>query len=220
MENTLDASQKSAKDSIQYYPSPINGRLKVKWRDGKKVLNTKHTNYSYGILEKVLNHGLNFIPLEEIDSVLLLGMGGGCIINSLKNRYNCHAPITALEIDPVVIDIAEKEFGITESEDLKIITDDAYKYVMETKDNFDLTIIDIFIDLHVPEAFYNSQFWEAMTKLVNLNGFVLFNTGIDLTEDQVNAFLDSLPDCFLYQVMFQVYESNTLIILNKYYEEE
>lgn len=219
MENILDPSHKSAKDSIQYYPSPINGRLKVKWRDGRKVLNTKHTNYSYGILEKVLNYGLDFIPLEDIKSVLILGMGGGCIINSLKNRYTCHAPITAIELDPVVIDIAEEEFGITESEDLKIITGDAYNYVMDTKERFDLTIIDVFIDLHVPEAFYKPAFWEAMTRLVTLNGFVLFNTGIDLTEAQVNTFLDSLPDCFLYQVMFQVYESNTLIILNKYYEE-
>lgn len=217
MENILNAPKKSVKDSIRYYPSTINGRLKVKWRDGKKVLNTKHTNYSYGTLEKVLNYGLDFIPLEDIKSVLLLGMGGGCIINSLRNRYHCNAPITALELDPVVVEIAEKEFGIIESEDLKIIASDAYAYVMESKDKFDLTIIDIFIDLHVPEAFYNLEFWEAMTNLVNLNGFVLFNTGIDLTEDQVNVFLDSVPDCFLYQVMFQVYESNTLIILNKYY---
>ena len=219
MKNSVGASKDAAKDLIYYYPSEINGRLKVKWREGKKVLNTKQTNYSYGTLEKVLNYGLDSIPLENIESVLLLGMGGGCIINSLRSRYNCSAPITALELDPVVIDIAEKEFGITESEGLKIIVGDAYDYTLETKDSFDLTIIDIFIDIYVPEKFYGTEFWEAMAKAVNLTGFVLFNTGIDLTEEQVNAFLDSLPDCFLYQVMFNVYESNTLIILNKFHED-
>lgn len=215
----MGSSKKDVKDLIIYYLSEVNGRLKVKWREGKKVLNTKQTNYSYGTLEKVLNYGLDSIPLENTQSVLLLGMGGGCIINSLRSRYNCHAPITALELDPVVIDIAEKEFGITESADLKIITGDAYDYTLETKDSFDLTIIDIFIDIYVPDKFYSTEFWEAMAKSVNLNGFVLFNTGIDLTEEQVNAFLDKLPDCFLYQVMFNVYESNTLIILNKFHED-
>jgi len=219
VEKTSGDSKKDAKDLIIYYPSEVNGRLKVKWREGKKVLNTKQTNYSYGTLEKVLNYGLDSIPLENIESVLLLGMGGGCIINSLRNRYQCLAPITAIELDPVVIDIAEKEFGITESEDLNIIVGDAYDYTLETKSRFDLTIIDIFIDIYVPDKFYSTKFWEAIAKAVNLNGFVLFNTGIDLTEEQVNAFLDSLPDCFLYQVMFNVYESNTLIILNKFHED-
>lgn len=219
MEKKLGTSKKDAKDLITYYPSEVNGRLQVKWREGKKVLDTKQTNYSYGTLEKVLNYGLDSIPLENIESVLLLGMGGGCIINSLKSRYNCSAPVTAIELDPVVIDIAEKEFGITESADLKIIARDAYDYTLETEDSFDLTIIDIFIDIHVPDKFYSTRFWEALAKAVNLNGFVLFNTGIDLSEEQINSFLDNLPDCFLYQVIFNVYESNTVIILNKFHED-
>lgn len=219
MKNKSEKTQNKSSSSVREYNSSINGLLKVKWENGKKILDTEHTNYSYGSLEDVLNYGLDNIPLENVNSVLLLGMGGGCIIGSLKNRYNCHAPVTAIELDPMLIDIAAKEFGIVESEKLNILEADAYHYIVETKDSFDLVIIDIFIDLLVPEKFYKPEFWDAMKKVVKLNGFVLFNTGIDLTEEQVNDFLDSLPDCFLYQVMFHVYESNTLIILNKYSEE-
>lgn len=219
MKNNSENNQKDTASTERQYHSPINGVLKIRWEEGKKILDTEHTNYSYGSLEDVLNYGLDNIPLDNVQSVLLLGMGGGCIISSLKNRYNCHAPVTAIELDPMLIDIAEKEFGVVESENLSILEADAFQYITNTKDSFDLVIIDIFIDLLVPEEFYNPEFWDAMTNVVNLNGFVLFNTGIDLTEEQVNAFLDSLPDCFLYQVMFQVYESNTLIILNKYSED-
>lgn len=219
MENKTSENQENKEIPVKKFTSPINGFLEVKWVGGKKILDTEHTNYSYGSLEDVLNYGLDFVPLDDVESVLLLGMGGGCIIPSLKNRYNCHAPVTAIELDPMLIDIAAEEFGIKPSEDLQIVQADAYDYVLNTKERFDLTIIDIFIDLHVPEAFYKPEFWEAMTRVVKLNGFVLFNTGIDLTEEQVNDLLDSLPDCFLYQVMFHVYESNTLIILNKYHEE-
>lgn len=218
MEKKSEKNQEDLSHSIREYHSPINGVLKLRWENGKKILDTEHTNYSYGTLEDVLNYGLDSIPLENINSILLLGMGGGCVIGSLKNRYNCHAPITAIEMDPMLITIAEEEFGIVETQDVSILEADAYPYVLETKNSFDLVIIDIFIDLLVPDKFYEASFWDAMTKVVNLNGFVLFNTGIDLSEEQVNTFLDRLPDCFLYQVMFHVYESNTLIILNKYVE--
>lgn len=219
MENKSEKHQKDKATTEREYHSPINGVLKVRWEKGKKILDTEHTNYSYGSLEDVLNYGLDNIPLENVNSVLLLGMGGGCMISSLKNRYNCQAPVTAIELDPMLIDIAEKEFGVVQSKNLSILETDAYQYITETKDSSDLIIIDIFIDLLVPEKFYKPEFWNAMTKVVNLNGFVLFNTGIDLTEEQVNDFLDTLPDCFLYQVMFEVFESNTLIILNKFSEE-
>ena len=219
MENKSEKHQKDKASTEREYHSPINGVLKVRWEKGKKILDTEHTNYSYGSLEDVLNYGLDNIPLENVNSVLLFGMGGGCMISSLKNRYSCHAPVTAIELDPMLIDIAEKEFGVVQSKNLSILETDAYQYITETKDTFDLIIIDIFIDLLVPEKFYKPEFWDAMTKVVNLNGFVLFNTGIDLTEEQVNTFLDTLPDCFLYQVMFEVFESNTLIILNKFSEE-
>jgi len=218
VENRESNNHKISGRVLKEYHSPINGILRLKKLDGKKILNTDHTNYSYGSLEDVLNYGLDFIPLEDIDSVLLLGMGAGCVIGSLKNRYNCHAPITAIEIDPLLIDIASKEFDIKPSKQLEIIQTDAYDYALKTFNSYDLVIIDIFIDLHVPKKFYSDAFWKAISKIITLNGFVLFNTGIDLTEKQVHEFLDRLPDCFLYQVMFHVYESNTLLILNKFHD--
>lgn len=200
------------------YDSPISGKIRVKIIDGKKVVNTDNTNYSYGILEDVLNHGLDQIPLNNINSILVLGMGAGCVIPSLRKRYDCHAPVTAVELDPILIEIADKEYGLKDSEELKVIQGDAYDYVLNTQDKFDLVVIDIFVDLQVPEQFYSNKFWENMERIVNLNGFVVFNTGIDLSEDDVYDFVDGLPDNFLYQVMFEVYESNTVVSLNKFHE--
>lgn len=203
---------------LRTYPSEINELLQIRMKEGKKLLDTQHTNYSYGTLEDVLNFGLDDIPLNNVKSVLLLGMGAGCVIGSLKNRYNVDVPTTAVEIDEVVVEIAAKEFNIVPSDDLKIIIDDAYDYVLNTKDSFDLVVLDIFIDLIVPEKFYSNKFWEAMTKVLNLNGFILFNMGIDLTEEEVIEFKSNLPACFLYQVIYNVYESNTLLIINKFCE--
>lgn len=200
-----------------HFDSPISKNLKVKMIDGKKVLNTQNTNYSYGMLQEVLELGLESIPLDGVNSVLLLGMGVGCVIESLRVKFNNHSPVTAVELDPVVIKLAQKKFNIEAFHDLEVIEDDANVYISKTNKLFDLIIIDVFVDLIVPETFYQAQFWNELDKRLNLNGFALFNAGIDLTPKDIDTFLDQLPDTFLYQVIYNAFESNTVIILNKYH---
>ena len=47
---------------MKIYNSDINNELLVVYEDGKKILNTKNTNYSYGTLVDVLEYGLDTIP--------------------------------------------------------------------------------------------------------------------------------------------------------------
>ncbi len=195
--------------------SPINRSLKIVWQDGKKLLNTKNTNYSYGTLVDVLEYGLDTIYMTHVKSVLLLGMGAGSIIKSLREKYNCPAPVVAVEIDPVVIDIAYDEFNIGEEKQLEIHSIDAWDFVEKCDTKFDLIIIDIFIDLIVPEKFYKLEFWKMIEKITNVNGFVLFNAGIDLEEKLITEFLDRLPDSFIYQLNLDVLNSNVVIITQK-----
>jgi len=214
LENCNSKKEKSSRYPL-YFNSPINQKLKVKWEDGRKVLNTLNTNYSYGILEDVLNYGLDAIPLKNKEKVLVLGMGAGSVIKSLRKRYQSKAYIKAVELDPVVIKLAAKKFNIIPSSDLEIIEKDAYKFIAKSKKTYDLIIVDIFIDLEVPKEFYSSTFWKEVEKRIRIGGFVLFNAGIDLTEEEIDQFLERLPANLIYQVIYNVFESNTLIILNK-----
>ncbi len=192
-----------------------NRKLKLVLKDGKKLLNTKNTNYSYGSLVKVLEYGLDRIPFTGISSILLLGMGGGSIIKSLRKKYNCQAPITAVEIDQVVINIARNEFGIAANDKLKIHCMDAWDFVTQCNAQFDLIIVDIFIDLHVPSKFYKTEFWKMLGKNLNKNAFILFNAGIDMSEEEVQEFVDDLPEKYIYQKNFYILKTNTLIIMQK-----
>lgn len=110
---------------IKIFESEVNRRLKVVWQDGKKLLNTKNTNYSYGTLVDVLEHGLDTIPISKVSSVLLLGMGAGSIIKSLRTKYDSNAPVTAVELDSVVIKLAHKKFNIEHIENVDIHNMDA-----------------------------------------------------------------------------------------------
>ncbi len=200
---------------IKVYKSDINGKLKIILSDGKKLLNTPNTNYSYGTLVDVLEYGLDLIPVSNAKSILLLGMGGGSIIGSLREKYNYNGHITAVELDPLVVDIAKKEFDVDSDEMLDIICIDAWDYAEKYDDTFDLIIIDIFIDITVPKKFYDPKFWQMLEKNVNTNGFVLFNAGIDMTEEEVREFVSTLPDNFIYQKNFNVLVTNTVVIMQK-----
>lgn len=202
------------------FDSEVSGELLIKWIKGKKVLNTKNTNYSYGGLEDVLNQGLEHIPLEEVNSILVLGMGGGCVVDSLRNKYKYQGPITGVELDPVVIQLANDEFDLQKDKLVEVIQADAEKFVAESTRTFDLVIVDIFIDLKVPEQFYSKRFWKNVEACVNDNGFALFNAGINLDQETVNEFLNQIPISFAYQVRPKLQFSNTVINLHKKYGKQ
>lgn len=197
------------------FSSEVNEQLEVCWEDGRKVLNTKGTNYSYGGLQEVLNRGLGRIPLDHIQSVLVLGMGGGSVVDSLRNTFNYKGPILGIEIDPVVIKIAKKEFGILEDENVQILQADAEVFIAITQDKFDLVIVDIYIDTEVPEVFYSTEFWNNLDSNVSDHGFIIFNAGIDLHDDDLEDFLNRIPPSFVYQIKLRVLISNTVLILQK-----
>ncbi|WP_010253809.1 spermidine synthase [Myroides injenensis] len=169
-------------------PSKVNTRLDVIWNKGKLELDTKHTNYSYGNLEKVLKNGLQFIGFEKIksmDKVLVLGLGAGSIINILRTDIKFTGHITSVELDPTIIYIGEKYFKLNAfNEHHDIYQMDAFEYVLCCQDNFDLIIIDIFQDFKMPSFLFEDYFVNHLKKLLNVNGFILFNTIVLNTNEE------------------------------------
>src|SRR5690606_23986478 len=139
------------------FPTKYSGILEVTWLNGKKVLDSKNANYSYGSLEKVLDIGLSYCRAERTSQVLILGLGGGSILDLLRNKYNFTGKITAVELYPAVIDIAKDQFNIERHATLEIVCQDAYEFVKHPPSKYGLVIIDIFIDVAVPPQFFSSE---------------------------------------------------------------
>jgi len=196
--------------------SKINGTLEITWMNGKKVLDSETANYSYGSLQRILDYGLSKIYFDSKSSVLLLGMGGGSVIDTLRNRYKHIGHITAVEIDPIIIQLAKDEFDITENKELSIISDDALDFVSNCKNSFDLIIIDLFIDLKVPIEFYQISFWDQLTKLIKPKGNLLFNAGIQLNDDSdIQLLITNYSKKIEFQLHSNVHGTNTLLIGRK-----
>ena len=192
-----------------------SGELEITWYNGKKHLNSKNANYSYGYLQRILKFGIDQIDLSKVNSILVLGMGGGSVIETLRNDFKYTNRITAVEIDPVIIDIAEHEFGIIENKNLKIHCTDAFEFIKANTIVFDLIIVDLYIDLNVPDQFLSIEFWEAIVKAKSSKGFIIFNasvgkTGTTSNLENVTSFLSS--KVFKISVHQNVNTTNTIII--------
>jgi spermidine synthase len=160
-------------------PSKTSKNLEVTWNNGYLVLDSKNTNYSFGSLQRALKKGLKYIGYERIrnfKSILVLGVAGGSVIETLKKEVKFDGKITGVEIDAIVVDIANKYFGLNKYDNLEIVIDDAFEFVLKTKDTYDLIIIDIFQDTTMPNFLFEDFFINRINFLLNVNGFILFNT--------------------------------------------
>lgn len=159
--------------------SSVSNSIEVTWNNGELVIDSKNTNYSYGSLQRILKKGLKYIGYERIrkfEKVLVLGVAGGSVIKTLVDDIKFSGKIIGVELDPEIIEIANTYFKINEIKNLEIVIEDAFEFVLKSKDNFDLIIIDVFQDTSMPSFLFEPHFTQRVNKLLNTNGFILFNT--------------------------------------------
>lgn len=81
-------------------------------------------------------------PLKRI---LVLGFGGGTVVRQMRH-FLPEAHITAVEIDPMMIDLAHT-YMATDSLRAQIILGDGYAYAAQSAPIFDVVLDDIFVGL-------------------------------------------------------------------------
>ncbi len=195
------------------YTSHFNGKLKINWSGSRKLLDSSNANYSYGALQEVMDRGLAEVRADRAAPVLLLGTGGGSVIPLLRKKYGYYEKITAVEIDPVIINIARSEFNIDKHQPLELICADAEEYVKSPGEKYGLIIIDLFLDLLVPEQFFSVAFWKNITHLLHRDGKVLFNAGVNSAHlEQITRLLDNETLDIVFLKKEKVNGSNTLLL--------
>lgn len=194
--------------------SDYSGTVEITWYNGKKQLNTKNANYSYGSLQKILKTGLQKIDLSQCKNILLLGLGGGSVLKTLRNDFKYDNNIIAIDIDPVIISIAQEEFNITNDEKLTILCADALEFIMQNDKRFDLIIIDLFVDTEIPDSFYSHSFWRQIIKATINKGSILFNASLhDYDDKKLTSIIKLLnKNNFNIEKLDRVNKTNTLII--------
>ena len=195
--------------------------IEVTWANGELVLDSENTNYSYGSLQRILRYGLRNIGYNVIlnmDHILLLGVAGGSVVKTLVNEIEYKGKITGVEIDSDMIQIANEYFNLNQIKQLEVIIDDAFEFVLKTKHQYNLIIIDIFEDTKMPNFLFERFFSERICSLLKDHGFVLFNTMIldeahNVRNRKYIAEINS--KLFTSKMLPRIEDHNELIIIEK-----
>jgi spermidine synthase len=201
--------------------STLSKTIEVTWANGELVLDSENTNYSYGSLQRILRKGLKHFGFERIakmDNALVLGVAGGSVIKTLVDEIHFKGQITGVDIDADIIKIANEYFKLNEIKNLNIIIDDAFEFVLKTKDRYDLIIIDIFQDTTMPNFLFEKFFINRICFLLKNKGVVLFNTMCLTAGDNFrnqNFIKDFNDENFKIQSIPRIELHNELIIIEK-----
>lgn len=199
--------------------SNISKSLEVTLYNGKTLLNTKNTNYSYGSLQTVLKKGLLTIGKSEIsrmDTILVLGVAGGSVIKTLITDFEFTKSITGVELDAEIIEIANAYFDLDKVTNFKCIIDDAEQFVATNKDLYDLIIIDIFKDTEMPEFLFQESFISNIKQRLHKKGYIIFNMMIlDASKkDKIEQYLKCFEEeNYTKKALKNVQRYNDLIII-------
>lgn len=195
-----------------------NGIMELTFFNGRKVLNSKNANYSFGPAQRIMETGLSKVELKNVSTLLLLGLGGGGVISLLRKNHDFKGKIVAVELDQKIIEIARDEFFISSSDNLIIENCDAYEFVNNCNSRFDLIIVDLFIDNKVPEKFYTEEFCHHLSRIMATRCSIIFNLGLYHIDEEnranVLAYFNNIKE--LSASHFEkVSGTNSLLIVNK-----
>ena len=201
--------------------SELSQTLELTLINGELVLDSKNTNYSYGSLQRILRHGLKKIGYSKIvtmQEILILGVAGGSVIKTLVNEIKCKGHITGIELDEKVIELANNYFQLNTIQNLKILQGDAFEFVLRTKKQYDLIIVDVFQDTVMPTFLFESYFQDRLYSILNNKGYLLFNTMLlnetdDLRNKKYIKHFESKEG--ILQIIPRIEDHNELIVFQK-----
>lgn len=144
-----------------------NGRLYT-----ESIYNTKDERDLPVIYTRYMTAGL--IYPKNVNSILEIGSGGARTAWYL-HLYMPRVPITSVELDPVVAELAQKYFGIRNEPNFRVATRDGRLFLRETEQRYDVILIDAYRGPFVPFHLLTQEFYQTVKAHLNEGGVVVQN---------------------------------------------
>jgi spermidine synthase len=125
----------------------------------------------------------SYLLRPQQQDVLIIGLGGGGMIHFLR-RTDSGVSIDAVEIDPLVVEVADKFFGVRTGEKVRVITADGLKFIAEPKETkaYDVIYLDAFLkpsaetdETGAPLALRTQEFYKQIQSKLKPGGLAAFN---------------------------------------------
>ena len=97
----------------------------------------------------------------KLVSILEIGLGGG-LTSSYLHHYLPDMQITSVELDPLVFALARKYFGLKDGGNFKVVTKDGRLFLADTKEKYDIILIDAYRAPFVPFHLLTKEFYQIV----------------------------------------------------------
>lgn len=159
--------------------SPLHRNLKVILSNGRLRLEAEQAVYSFEDKYNVFFspfREMNF-EKEQFKSVLVLGFGIGSVPLMLTQNFGQQqAQYIGVEIDPVIIDLAQQCLPNKVWQQCKLYQADALTFAAKYPHQYDLIAVDVFEDMTTPLPFRSSHFLQQLSQQLLPNGYLCYNT--------------------------------------------
>ena len=197
--------------------SPISGEIFITEFLGRKSLFVNGTAQSGGEFKRMWDQVISKIKNRNFRQCAVLGVGGGTVIRSIR-RYYPDLPITAIEIDPLIISLAADRFGLKNIRYLNLVVFDALDWVKRNinLNRYDLIVVDLFTGRTNPLPVRQQLFLKRLIKTVRNGGTVLYNAHFTPGRlQEYNEFIQLLQSIFKNPQQVFAYKYNRVIRMTK-----
>jgi spermidine synthase len=142
--------------------------------------------------------------------VLMAGLGAGGF-NRLFNVAHPDSRLTSVEIDPMILSLAQEHTGLQTGPNNEVVIEDARTFLRRSRETYDWIMLDAFDrNAQIPVHLTTREFYEALGRRLADDGVVLTNLhqGTRFFASQVATIRAVFPDVVLVPV-----ESRTNVIV-------
>jgi predicted membrane-bound spermidine synthase len=200
--------QESLYNYIQVTQLP-NGTRELILNEGQAIHSIYYPNsnqvltgwyWDYFLAAPYFNPGFH---ASDLHRVAIIGLAGGTIAHQFTDVYG-PVPIDGVEIDPAIVNVGRKYFGMTER-NLNVYEEDGRTFLETTNRKYDVVAIDAFQQPYIPFQLTTREFFSIVHSHLSPDGVVALNTGHTTTDYRlVQAFVNTLSQVFPSVYVFNV----------------
>jgi len=170
-EKTIFSQKTSFIEEVKVVENQL-GRF-LKFKDNYQGGKINHSLYK-GNLPYINYFFLASAMKSDINNVLVLGLGTGYFINQLKFIRPEIKKIDVVEINPEIVEIADKYFDFDEL-NTNINFQDGRVFVRNCTEKYDLIILDVFSESGMDYRFMTKEFFEEINQILSPEGIFVSN---------------------------------------------
>jgi spermidine synthase len=155
----------------------------------------------------------------NIERVLMIGLGGGSTQRSFQHYYT-NVVVDTVELDPVVVTVAKKYFGVVETPQHKIHQQDGRVFLRRTTNQYGVIVMDAYTTTRygssIPAHLTTKEFFELAAQRLTTNGVLAYNIIGQLNgqrADIVGSLYQTLKDVFGQVYLFPATSSQNIVLI-------